>query len=121
MSDQIQPADENSSQVTTPYFPLYDQLFEQFGNSTNKLDQNEMMELLNTLRSMDKDGLEKVFVIIRIHSLRFSKSKLFDIPFQGEKLNERSDTHCDVRFDIRNFPANLQRMLRQFCILHQNV
>ncbi len=111
-------SEPTEDQVTTPYFPLYDQLFEQFGNSTNKLEVAEIGELVNSLRSMDKDGLEKVFVIIRVHSLRFSKSKLFDIPFQGEKLNETNDKHCDVRFDIRNFPANLQRMLLHFCTLH---
>ena len=104
----------------TSYFPLYDQLYEQYGNFDSKLESENQNELLKLIRTLDKDGSEFVFVILRIHCLRHNSTyKPFDLPYNAEKLNH-DETHLNIKFDIKQLPNNLQRMLLAFCRMHHN-
>lgn len=106
------------------FFPVYDMLHEQIDSTADKnrpLSETEITTLVNKLNKMDKTGNDMIYVFIRIHSLRHTDSKLLDIPFQGEKVGtkiENNDFYSDVKFDIRNFPPILCRMLDRFSTLH---
>jgi len=103
---------------TSSYFPLYDQIYEQYGNMNAKLDQEETTNLLKHLRSLDKDGAAFAFVIIRIHCLRHNlKYKPFDPPYSAEK-HDQDDVLASYKFDLKFLPHNLQRMLLHFCHIH---
>ncbi len=105
-------------------FFLYDQLCEQQQKqATAKLSSSEQNELLSNLRKINKDGMEMVFVLIRVHSLRNNDTKLFEIPYKGEKINiQKSDEfieRCfDVKFDLKDLPLLLQRILLAFTKVH---
>jgi hypothetical protein len=101
-------------------FFLYDQLFEQ-NKTLQKLTSTETIEAIRLLRKLDKAGTDIVFVLIRVHSLRNNECKnFFDIPFKGEKLNEvyADKNTFDVKFDFKNIPPTLQRILYCFAKRH---
>jgi|688.fasta_scaffold1619728_1 hypothetical protein len=107
------------------FFPVYDMLLEQVKSMPNcevPLNSNNITELKNKIDNLDKVGKDMVYVLIRIHSLRFSNSKLLDVPYNGERIlsnnNETSDNLYDITFDIKKFPNILSRMLIVFCDLH---
>lgn len=105
-------------------FPVYDMLLEQVKSIPNNelsLSVSDINDLKSKIYSLDKLGKDMIYVIIRIHSIRYSDSKLLDIPYNGEKTgakNDNSDTLFDIKFNIRNFPAKLNKMLDIFCDLH---
>lgn len=106
------------------FFPVYDLLFNQINSLSDKdrpLDEGETKILINKINSLDKMGRDMIFVFIRLHSLRNSNSKLLDLPYKGEKLNnkvEGTEILCDVKFDVRQFPPILSRALDRFATLH---
>jgi len=104
-------------------FPLYDHILNQL-TKNNELDAEvsiqELSEIIESVRRMDKNGLDCIFIIIRIHSLRNEDIQVFDVPYKGEKVNRREDQNCDVKFDIRQFPTTLKRILLEFVRLHKN-
>lgn len=106
------------------FFPVYDLLFNQINSLSDKdrpLDEGETKILINKINSLDKMGRDMIFVFIRLHSLRNSNSKLLDLPYKGEKLNnkvEGTEILCDVKFDVRLFPPILSRALDRFATLH---
>jgi len=104
-------------------FPVYDLLRSQVETMENKntpLTETELRKLIQTINSLDKDGRDMIFVFIRIHSRRYSDSKVLDIPYGGQKLSTKSSSPgaTDVKFDMRNFPPILLRMLVRFSCLH---
>ena len=106
------------------FFPVYDLLYSQIQSQKGcdePIDPTELRNIIEQINQLDKTGKDMIYVFIRIHSLRNSSSKLLDIPYQGERLNERSensDIIIDAKFDLRNFPPVLIRMLNRFAILH---
>ena len=63
--------------------------------------------------------MENIFVLIRIHSLRCNKDNIFNIPFNGQKINnkftnENQEEVYDVKFDIRNFPIELKLIILEY-------
>ena len=106
------------------FYPLYDMLHKQVEESSDKdiqLTDEEIKGLLQKINSLDKMGRDMIYIWVRIHSLRNSNSKLLDIPYEGEKIDTKlqdNDLVCDVKFDLRNFPPVLNRMLQRFTNLH---
>jgi len=108
------------------FFPIYDVICEQVkasGDYEKHFSTNEYVELINKLRtiSVDKNGRDMIYVLIRVHSLRNSSTKFLEVPFGGEKNNNSSSSNSsvvDIKFDIRNFPNSLNRILSKFCDLH---
>jgi hypothetical protein len=109
-------------------FPLYDHIL----NNVNKMIEtdpryedisiSEIRELIEGVQQMKKEALDCVFLIVRIHSLRQNQAKIFDVPYSGQKINQSlTDTNnCDVKFDIREFPPILRRMLLEFVRMDKN-
>jgi hypothetical protein len=106
------------------FFPLYDMLHKQVSMLPERdapIPDEEIRALLTKISQMDKNGKDMIYIWIRIHSLRNSNSKLLDIPYGGAKLDTKiqdNDLVCDVKFDLRNFPPVLNRMLSRFTDLH---
>jgi hypothetical protein len=104
-------------------FPLYDLLLSQVAKDNTKEDitLEEVRELIDGVRNFDKNTLDMVFVLIRIHSLRTTDTQMFQVPYKGEKINKSSfdENICDVKFDIRDFPPTLRKILLQFVRVHK--
>jgi hypothetical protein len=111
-------SDEDTVNTNT-IFPLFDILYEKV-NDKEKFTAKDTKELADNLQKIhrikDNEMIYNIlFIIIRIYSLRYSDDKVFDIPFQGEKLNSNGDkTIHDIKFDIRNFPPKLQHILLEY-------
>lgn len=108
-------------------FPLYDLLLKKCNklideNPNNKdITLEEVREMIDGIHTFDKEHMEHVFVIIRIHSLRNEKAKVFDVPFSGERINTSQTGDGDIKFDIRNMPPLLRRMLLEFVRMNKNL
>lgn len=106
------------------FFPVYSMLYSQIEATVDKdrkLSEKEISNLVSKISKMDKIGTDMIYVFIRLHSLRHSDAKLLDVPFSGEKVStkiENNDFVSDVKFDVRNFPPILCRMLDRFTTLH---
>jgi hypothetical protein len=103
-------------------FPLYEVLRDKVKDEPDVPFTDEQIKTLSMkIRSLDKYGRDMIFVWVRIHSLKTTSAKLLDIPYGGEKLDAKSmesDTVHTVKFDMRQFPPVLHRMLDRFCDLH---
>ncbi len=108
-------------------FPLYDLLLKKCNklieeDSKNKdISIEEVREMIDSIQRLDKEKMEHVFVIIRVHSLRNEKAKVFDVPFNGERINMSQTGEGDIKFDIRNMPPMLRRMLLEFVRMNKNL
>jgi hypothetical protein len=105
------------------FFPLYDNLYQRIKDQANiQLTEDEIKILNQKIQSLDKYGRDMIFVWIRLHSLKTTDSRLMDIPFGGQKLESKvqsgNETVSNVKFDLREFPPALNRMLDKFCDLH---
>jgi hypothetical protein len=108
-------------------FPLYDLLLKKCNklieeDSKNKdISIEEVREMIEGIHRFDKEKMEHVFVIVRLHSLRNEKTKVFDVPFNGEKINMSQTGEGNIKFDVRNMPPNLRRMLLEFVRMNKNI
>ena len=105
------------------FFPIYDLLHSQINpeERDKPIPEEELKILIDKITVLDKTGKDMVYIFTRIHSLRYSNSKLLDVPYGGQKVSTRMDNNnliCDVKFDLRNFPPVLNRMLSKFVELH---
>jgi hypothetical protein len=113
---------ENPDELIDNKFPLFSLLYEK--TNDNPLEQMELIELIENIRKLDRQGFDLIFLIVRLYSLRAnqtSSSNVFDIPYSGEKVKDTeqvstdaSSIKMDIKFDIRNFPNRLNRMLLEF-------
>jgi hypothetical protein len=46
--------------------------------------------------------------------LRNERTKVFDTPFKGQRLSGSVGDDGDIKFDVRNMPPLLRRMLLEF-------
>lgn len=114
----------NDTTVSLPtLFPVYDLLYQQVSaeSEQKELTEEEILILTGKIKQLDKLGIDMVYVLIRVHSIRYSQTKLLDIPYKGEKVAERIEQNeiCnDVKFDVREFPTILSRIITKFVDLH---
>jgi|LauGreDrversion4_2_1035121.scaffolds.fasta_scaffold1053002_1 hypothetical protein len=107
-------------------FPLYDHLYEKVSKLIDEDTRNsdiqmkEVDELLSGVRKLNYVALQTLFMLVRIHSLRHSEDKLFDVPYAGKKVNvsKEDENKCDIKFDIREFPPMLRKILLEFVRLN---
>lgn len=109
-------------------FPVYDILYEKVNGSSNTdtpLSIAEIHDLKKKIEQLDSTGKDMIYVIIKTHGLRFSETKLLDLPFGGQRTmissennNGNGEQLFDLKFDIKKFPIILDRILLAFCDLH---
>ncbi len=108
-------------------FPLYDLVLKKCNKLIEEDPKNkdisieEVREMIDGIHSFNKEQMEHVFVIIRIHSLRNERTKVFDVPFNGERQNMSQTGEGDIKFDVRNMPPILRRMLLEFVRMTRNI
>ena len=90
-------------------------------NHDVQLSEEELHNLIKNISSFDKTGQDFIFLLIRIHSIKqlnepvdLSQERK-DIPYAGDKVGNEV-----VKFDLRNFPPILNRMLLLFSTLHSD-
>jgi hypothetical protein len=89
--------------------------------SKGDISIEEVREMIDGIHRFEKDQMEHVFVIIRIHSLRNEKTQVFDTPYKGEKVKNFSSEEGDIKFDVRDMPPILRRMLLEFVRMNNNI
>ena len=112
--------------LTDSSFPLYELLFNKCNKiihedpSKGDISIEEVREMIDGIHKFEKDQMEHVFVIIRIHSLRNEKTKVFDTPYKGNRINNINGGDGDIKFDVRYMPPLLRRMLLEFVSMNTN-
>ena len=87
---------------------LYDRLLERIEKHDN------LKNLLDIIKSCSSDIHSVIFVLIRVHSLKFKHTKPFNLPYDsypqnGEQFNGLKT--LDIKFDIQKFPEDLVNLI----------
>lgn len=90
-------------------FPLYDTLITSCDITTD-IDKNKLIKWIN---QMDQDGHDKIYALIRYHSLKNENEKFEILPYHA-----MSDEGGDLIFDLDRFPIELQNIIFEFSKLH---
>lgn len=85
--------------------------------SNGKLTVQETQQVLSNIRKLDVEGMRVIFVIMRMYSVMYKESKMFDLPFKGKVLKENSGQY-DIQFDLKDLPLKLQLMVLEFTNQH---
>jgi hypothetical protein len=91
-------------------FPLYDILLKDCTNTELSIEQKR--ELINIIPTLDDKAHQNIFTIIRIYGLKNSSSDIFEIPYEGNKINN------DVKFNLDKLPNVLGQMIYRFITIH---
>ena len=111
----------------TKFFPVYDHIYNQIKqNKDVELTKDEKISMMSHIRNLDKEATNTLFLLIRIHGLRFSNDKAFDIPFNGVPVKAGSPTSVsasgsgpvDIEFNINKLPTCLNQILYRFIQMH---
>jgi hypothetical protein len=108
----------DSEQTNPSDFYLYYNLEKQAASvATIKLEHKEIEQFIKMIKTIDQEGMRIMFVIIRMFALKQKQSKLFDLPYSGKVVTQQQN-NLDIEFDLKNFPAILQRMIYLFAQKH---
>ena len=103
-------------------FPLFDRLVEKTKKENYKdqsLAKSELSDLANEISQLDNYHTDIIFVLIRIHSLRNANQNMFDVPYNGIRVDRNVEDKCDIEFDLLKFPSELQHILKNFIKLNK--
>lgn len=93
-------------------FPLYDVLITTVQSQTiSELKSTEKNKLIKCIQTLDQDGKNKIYALIRYYGLNQSENSEI-IPFGGYSVND------ELIFDLERFPLELQYILLEFTKLH---
>lgn len=101
--------------------PLYDTLLSSIRDQKNPLEPSELKSLIKKIHTLDQDGMEKIYVLIRYHdmiSTQENHSSSSILPFDGKIYFDESVNNDVIEFDIEFIPPILQRILYNFVQLH---
>ena len=93
-------------------FPLYDTIVSTIQVSPDKDEPIDKNKLIKWIHSLDQDGYNKVYALIRYYGLN-NLNEQNTIPFNGYFSEEN-----ELIFDIDKFPLLLQQILFHFSKLH---
>lgn len=92
-------------------FPLFDTL-NLTDLPTHEMTSTEKDTLVELIESLDDDGKERVFVLIKkFHCLQQPENSI-RIPFNGKQVKK------DIKFDLSEMPNKLRHMLSKFVEMH---
>ena len=106
-----------SEQLNSQHFYLYYNLEEQALKSSVDPTKNQRTLIAN-IKKLDTEGLNIVFVIIRMFCVKNKNSKMFEMPYKAKILKEHTTGCYDIEFDLKELPERLQLMLHLFCKRH---
>jgi hypothetical protein len=91
-------------------FPLYDTLLSMIESTTDEsVDRNKLVKQID---SLDQDGKNKVYALIRYYNHKEDSSSSNILPYEGQMVEN------DLIFDLDRFPSHLRVILWEFCKLH---
>ena len=107
-------------------FSLYDLLFKKCNNGNTDINLEDIKELVDNVKKLDKEGYELLFMLIRTNNIHENKNNS-EIPFEGQRINidissysvvSPESKQCDIKFDIRKFSPILRKILLEFSRMH---
>lgn len=95
-------------------FPLYDTLLHDIKTKEiTELDTQDRLKLIKWINnSLDLDGKEKIYALIRYFELNETNAMTEIIPFNGKFIEG------ELTFELENFPILLQHIIFNFSKLH---
>jgi len=100
-------------------FPLYDVLIKDLPDK--ELTKDEKMKLVSIVPSLDQNGHDIMYTLIRIHGLKTSGSgNIFDIPYDGQKLDKLTNGKPtrDIKFNIEKLHPIASQLVYKFAMMH---
>ena len=92
-------------------FPLFDTLSSQTENKDLTTGQKD--ELMKMIKTIDEEGSERIYVLIRMFQLENSEDKsTFKIPYGGKYVK------TDLKFDLNDLPYQLKQIIYKFVVMH---
>ena len=92
-------------------FPLYDSLYKEADDKD--ISSSHRKNFLTKITSLDQDGYELVYVLIKIYYLKHNDDSGIVLPYNGKYVNK-----TDISFDFNTFPNKLKNMLYKFLQAH---
>ena len=95
-------------------FPLYDNLSAECDNiDLTTKQKDDLIKLIKHLEDNDKEGNERIYVLIRMFQLENNEDKsTFKIPYGGKYVKN------DLKFDLNDLPFKLKQMIYKFIKIH---
>ena len=96
-------------------FPLYDRLSK---NVLNKeLTLKEKNYFLDSIKNIDNNGSELIYVLIKFHSINNNLCPPNCIPFEG-KQKDVINNQIDITWSLSKLPNKLKQILLNFLRMH---
>jgi hypothetical protein len=93
-------------------FPLYDVLVKDCTNDDLTIEQKK--EIIEMIPKMDAKGHQNIFTLIRTHGLKNNSKNIFDLPYEGQKINNQQD----VNFNLDKLPNIVKQMVYKFVCMN---
>lgn len=90
-------------------FPLYDTLSKSIPKKDLKVAEKNA--LIERIKNLDRDGQEKIYLLIKTHSIKNGEKS--NIPYGGIFYINRID------FDITSLPVDLRHIINRFVSIHE--
>lgn len=93
-------------------FPLYDTILATIQLNPGKEESIDKNKLLKLIASIDQDGRNKMYALIRFFAINNNANETEIIPFGGHYAND------ELIFDLDRMPLLLQHILNEFVLIH---
>lgn len=98
--------------MTSTNFPLFFNLYQETENFPF-LNDSDIMELAESIKTMDREGDEILLALIRNYQLEIEKKNYNDLPFNVKTIKN------GYKFTMNKLPPRLILILKSFVELHQ--
>lgn len=98
--------------MTSTNFPLFFNLYQETENFSF-LNDSDIMELAESIKTMDREGDEILLALIRNYQLEIEKKNYNDLPFNVKTIKN------GYKFTMNKLPPRLILILKSFVELHQ--
>ena len=104
--------------MTTSTFPLYENLIKNIPKKDLTIQQKE--QIIKNINTINDNGKELIFVLIKIYYNKNDSKKNLEIPFNGEKSISNMDDNISttIKWNFLDFPIPLRHILYNFIEMH---
>jgi hypothetical protein len=93
-------------------FPFYDSMIKDIKNKD--LTMKQKSEFITKIESIDEDGIELVYALIRIYEIRHEENTgTIKLPYEGKYIDK-----SNIEFDLDLLPNKLKQLLFKFVNIH---